>query len=371
MQRRKFVQGAAIGGVAGAAAASSYPKPAIAQERTEWRMVSSWPKGLPGLGTGAERCAQRIGELSEGRLTVKFYAAGELVPGLQVLDAVSSGTAEMGHDAAYYHISKSPAFPFFCTVPFGMTANELNAWIYFNGGQELWDELTERFGVISFLAGNTSPQMGGWFRNEITSVDDFKNLKMRIPGQGGQVIEKLGATQVLLPGGEIFQNLQSGSIDATEWVGPYNDLALGFYQVAKFYYWPGFHEPGPGLQMTVNRSKFEGLPKDLQAIVKAVAAEENVRMLAEFNARSAPALRTLVQEHGVQLKQMPRDVLTAMGKASGELMQELQDNDDDLVKRVTNSFLKARQDLLPWTRISEQGFTNARLLGFEFPEPQG
>jgi TRAP-type mannitol/chloroaromatic compound transport system substrate-binding protein len=366
VQRRKFVAGAAAAATVGSAA-SSFPKPAIAQERIEWRMVTSWPKGLPGLGTGAERLAARIGELSDGRLRVQVFAAGELVPALQCLDAVSSGTADMGHDASYYHIAKSPAFPFYCAVPYGMTAHEINAWIYWGGGQELWDELGDGFGIQAFLAGNTGPQMGGWFRKEINTPADLNGLKFRMPGQGGQVLQKLGATIVNLPGGEIFQNLQSGAIDGTEWVGPYNDLALGFHQVTKLYYWPGFHEPGSALQCMVNKSKFTSLPADLQGIVKAACAEENVNMLAEFNARSGPALQTLIRDHGVQLKQMPREVLVALGRASGELIQEILDTGDDLTKRIAQSFLKNRTEQVAYNRISEWGYTSARLLDFPYP----
>lgn len=366
MKRRSFLRGAAATGVA-AAAASTFPKPAISQGLMEWRMVTAWPKGLPGVGTAAERLAQRIGAMSEGRLTVQVFAGGELVPALQVFDGVSGGTAEMGHDAAYYHLSKSPATAFFTGVPFGMTANELTAWIRFGGGQELWDELYTPFNLKAFLTGNTGVQMGGWFRNEVTSLDDFKGLKYRMPGQGGQVLQRIGATVVLLPGGEVFPALQSGAIDATEWIGPYSDLTLGFYKVAKFYYWPGFHEPGSGLQFTVNLEKFDALPEDLKQIIETAAGAENDAVLAEFNGRSAQALQTLVREHGVQLRQMPRDVLMAVGTEAGKLMQETVDEGDEITKKIALSFLKARAEALVWTRIADQGFTNARLLPFDYP----
>lgn len=363
LKRRQFLTTATA---AGSAAALS--RPAVAQEqRLEWKMVTSWPKGLPGLSTGAERLAQRIGELSGGRLTVKVYAAGELVPALAVLDAVSSGTAEMGHDASYYHIGKAPAAGFYTAVPFGMNAQELNGWVYFGGGQELWDELYAPFGVKAFLAGNTGVQMGGWFRTEVKSVADLKGLKFRMPGQGGQVLSRLGVTVVTLPGGEIFQNLQSGALDATEWVGPYNDLVLGFYKVAKFYYWPGFHEPGPGLQCTINRAKWDALSPELQGIVAAACAAENDMILAEFNGRSGAALATLVREHGVQLRQFPKSVLTAFGTASGELMQELYDTGDEITRKICASYFKFRREAMSWTRIGDQAYANARLLDFPYP----
>ncbi len=363
LKRRQFLTTATAAGSAAALA-----RPAVAQgERLEWKMVTSWPKGLPGLSTGAERLAQRIGELSGGRLTVKVYAAGELVPALAVLDAVSSGTAEMGPDASYYHIGKAPAAGFYTAVPFGMNAQELNGWVYFGGGQELWDELYAPFGVKAFLAGNTGVQMGGWFRNEVKSVADLKGLKFRMPGQGGQVLSRLGVTVVTLPGGEIFQNLQSGALDATEWVGPYNDLVLGFYKVAKFYYWPGFHEPGPGLQCTINRAKWDALSPELQGIVAAACAAENDMILAEFNGRSGAALATLVREHGVQLRQFPKSVLTAFGIASGELMQELYDSGDEITKKICASYFKFRREAMSWTRIGDQAYANARLLDFPYP----
>jgi TRAP-type mannitol/chloroaromatic compound transport system substrate-binding protein len=394
MNRRDFIAGAAGGLVVGAgggyavgkgksggemasapaetqtssATAETPAAPTVASGAMEWKMVTSWPKGLPGLGTGAERLAQAIGDLSGGRLSVKLYAAGELVPALQCFDAVSSGTAEMSHDASYYHLSKSPATGFYTAVPYGMTANELNAWIYYGGGQELWDELYAPFGIKAFIAGNTGCQMGGWFRKEINAITDLQGLKFRMPGHGGQVLTKLGVTVVTLPGGEIFANLQSGALDGTEWVGPYNDLALGFYKVAKYYYWPGFHEPGSGLQCMINKAKWDALPKDLQQIVAACCSAENDRMLAEFNGRSAPALASLINEHGVELKQFPKEVMEAFGKASGELMQELVDSGDDMTKKVASSFFKFREDIKAWTHISDQAFTNARLLDFPYPK---
>ncbi|MEX1107372.1 MAG: TRAP transporter substrate-binding protein [Dongiaceae bacterium] len=369
MKRREFLAGAGIAaGAAATSLVSNFPKPALAQERIEWKMVTAWPKGLPGLDTGAQRLATRISELSEGQLVVQLYAGGELVPPLACFDAVADGTADMAHDAAYYHLSKSPATGFFTAVPFGMTAAELNAWIYYGGGQELWDELYEPFGLKAFLAGNTGCQMGGWFRNEINSIDDLAGLKFRMPGQGGQVLSRLGVTVMTLPAGEIFANLQSGALDGTEWVGPYNDLALGFYKVARNYYWPGFHEPGPALQCTVSKAKFESLPEHLQQIIASCCSQENDQILAEFNARSSPALASLVNEHGVMLKQFPREVLEAFGRTSGELMQEIYDDGDEITRKISESFFKFRRDIRLWTRIADQAYTNARSLPFDYPQ---
>jgi TRAP-type mannitol/chloroaromatic compound transport system substrate-binding protein len=368
MKRRQFLAGAGAAAGAAATLASSFPKPALAQERIEWKMVTSWPKGLPGVDTAAQRLAQSIADISDGRLVIQVYSGGELVPALECFDAVADGTADMAHDAAYYHLSKSPACGFFTAVPFGLTAPEINAWIRFGGGQELWDELYAPFGVKAFLAGNTGCQMGGWFRKEINSIEDLKGLKFRMPGQGGEVLSKLGVTVVTLPAGEIFANLQSGALDGTEWVGPYSDLALGLYKVAKYYYWPGFHEPGAALQCTVNTARFEALPGDLREIVAVACGRENDMLLAEFNGRSAPALASLVNEHGVILKQFPKEVLIAFGEASGQLMQSIYDDGDDITKRICQSFFAFRRDIRLWTRIADQAYTNARALPFDYPQ---
>jgi TRAP-type mannitol/chloroaromatic compound transport system substrate-binding protein len=366
MKRRLFLSGAGL--AAGAALASSLPKPAIAQDKIEWKMVTSWPRGLPGLATGAERLADRIGKLSGGRLTIKVFAGGELVPALGCFDAVKQGTADMAHDAAYYHIDKEPAAGFFTAVPFGMTADELNGWVYFGGGQELWDELFAKHGIKAFLAGNTGVQMGGWFRKEIKSVKDLQGLKFRMPGQGGDALAKLGVTVVQLSGQDIFSNLQSGTIDGAEWIGPYNDLSLGFYKITKMYYWPGFHEPGSALQCMVNKQKFDALPEDLKQIIAAACAAENDIMLAEFNGRSPAALATLVNEHKVQLMQFPKDVVTAFGNASGQVMQDVLDKGDDLTKRIAKSYFKFLKDAKAYTKVTEAAYTAARALKFRYPE---
>jgi TRAP-type mannitol/chloroaromatic compound transport system substrate-binding protein len=367
MKRRNFLTGAGL--AAGAAAlVSAVPKPAIAQDRLEWKMVTAWPKGLPGLGTGAERLAERITKASDGRLSVKVFAAGELVPPTGCFDAVSQGQAEMGHDASSYHIDRLPAAGFFSAMPMGLTAGELNGWVYFGGGQELWDELYAPFDVKAFLAGNTGAQMGGWFRKEIRSVADLKGLKFRIVGHGAQALARLGVEIVPLSNSEIFSNLQSGAIDAAEWVGPYNDLSLGFYKITKLYYWPGFQEPGAALQCVVNKGKFEALPDELKQIVAACCGAENDMMLAEFNGRSPTALASLVNEHGVQLKQFPRDVLVAFGKSSGEVLQELLERGDGITRQIASSYLRFRQDTMRYTRIAETAFATARSYKFDFPK---
>lgn len=364
MKRREFLS--AVGATAGVAAAATLPAaasaqaPAVLSGRQEWRMVTSWPKGLPGVGTGAERLARRIGELTDGRITVRVFAAGELVPALQCFDAVANGTADLGHDAAYYHLAKSEATAFFTAFPFGLTANELDAWVHHGGGQALWDELYAGFGIKPFLAGNTGVQMFGWFRKEINSTADLRGLKMRTPGNNGRVLTKLGATVMTVPGGEIFTNLQSGALDAAEWIGPVNDMALGFHQVAPFYYSPGYHEPGAGLQLMINKAKFDALPRDLQLALQTAAQAENNNMLAEYNALNGPALRTLVETHGVKLRRLNDDLLRALGNASNEVLNDIYAKNDAITNRVIDSFLKFRNDVLPWTRVSEFTYMQAR-----------
>ena len=367
MKRRKFLTGAGL--AAGAATLSStLPSPAIAQDRLEWRMVTAWPKGLPGLGTGAERLAERITKASDGRLNIKVFAAGELVSPFGCFDAVSQGQAEMAHDSSSYAIDKLPAAGFFNAMPMGLTAGEFNGWVYFGGGQELWDELYAAANVKPFLAGNTGTQMGGWFRKPINSVADLKGLKFRTMGHGAQALAKLGVEIVPLPNGEIFANLQSGAIDGAEWVGPYNDLSLGFYKITKLYYWPGFHEPCSAVQCIINKGKFESLPDELKQIVAACCSAENDLMLAEFNGRSPAALTSLVSEHGVELRQFPRDVLVAFGQASAEVLEDLLERGDDITRQIASSYLRFRQDAMRYTKISEAAFTDARQHKFEFPK---
>lgn len=360
MKRRDFIKTAGIGttlGVLGTAA------PAFAQEKTiNWKMVTTWPKNFPGLGTGAEFLAALVKEMSGGRIEVKVYGAGELVPAFESFDTVSRGTAEMGHGAAYYWKGKSEAAQFFAAVPFGLTAQEMNSWLYHGGGMDLWKEVYAEFGLVPTAAGNTGVQMGGWFNKEINSLNDLKGLKMRIPGLGGEVLKRAGGTPVSLPGGEIFTSLQSGAIDATEWVGPYNDLAFGLYQAAKYYYYPGWHEPGTTLECFINRKAFEALPKDLQSIVLNACRVANQDMLADFTARNNDALQTLVNEHHVQLKRFPDDVLKRLKELSDEVVAEVAKK-DPISKKVYESFIKFRQQAVAWHDISERAYLNARAEG--------
>jgi len=325
----------------------------------KWKLVTSWPKNFPGLGTGPEKFAKLVDEMSDGRLKIKVYGAGQLVPALEVFDAVSRGTAQMGHSGAYYWKGKAPAAQFFTSVPFGLNAQEMHGWIHYGGGMELWQELYAPFNLIPLAGGNTGVQMGGWFNKEINSLNDLKGLKMRIPGLGGEVLERAGGTPVTLPGGELFTALQTGAIDATEWVGPYNDLAFGLYKAAKYYYYPGWHEPGSMLEFTVNKPAFEALPKDLQAIVRTASRAVNQDMLDEYTARNNHALKELVGKHKVQLRPYPQDVLLKLRDLSDEVLLEVSKK-DEMTKKVYESFISYRDNVKEYHTLTEQAFLNAR-----------
>jgi len=361
MQRRDFIKqaggaslalGAGTAGIGTVRAGTEY----------KWKMVTTWPKNFPGLGTGANRLAALIGEMSGGRIRVKVYGAKELVPAFEVFDAVAQGTAEMGHGSAYYWKGKSEAAQFFSTVPFGMTAQERNGWLYHGGGLAFWTKLYARFGLIPAPAGNTGVQMGGWFNKEIKSVADLKGLKMRIPGLGGEVLKRAGGTPVNLPGGELFTALQSGAIDATEWVGPYNDLAFGLYKAAKYYYYPGFHEPGTTLEAVINQAAFEALPADLQSIVRNACKVVNQDMLAEYTARNPVALQTLLEKHGVDMRPYPNDVIAKLHQLAKEVVSELADK-DEFSRKVYTSYRKFLRQAKAWSAISELAYLQARDLG--------
>jgi len=325
-------------------------------------MVTAWPKGLPGVGTGADRLAERIKKMSDGRLTVKVHAAGEIVPALQVFDAVSQGTVEMGHDASFYHLGKSKATAFFSAVPFGMSANETSAWIQHGGGQALWEELYDEFDLQPFAAGTTGTQMLGWFRKELASIEDLNGLKMRMPGLGGAVLEKVGATVILLPAGEIFPALQSGAIDAAEFIGPYNDIALGLHQVAKNYYSPGFQDSGTTLECIVNKTQYNELPEDLQYIVKVACQAGFNDMWGEYQNGSASALKVMREQHGVRLKRAPREVVEALGKATQEVLEEERANADPITAKIFESWDASMSKQSDYTSFAEQAYLNARRL---------
>lgn len=363
--RRKLLVnlGAAAGAAAalGACAPAGDAGPATSEStrRYTWKMVTSWPQNFPGLGVAATRLAERITAASGGRLTVRVYGGGELVPPFEVFDAVSSGTAEMGHTAAYYWKGKSEAAPFFCTVPFGLNAQEMNGWLTHGGGLELWRELYARFDLVPFPAGNTGVQMAGWFNREITNLEDLRGLKMRIPGLGGEVMARLGVVPVNLPGGEIFTALQSGAIDATEWVGPYNDLAFGLHRIARYCYYPGWQEPGPTLECMINKPAWESLPADLQALVAVCCQSINDDMLADYTAQNHRALVALRDEHKVEFRRLPDQVIAALRETSEALLLEIAGR-DPFAKRVYDSFEVFRREVRDWHAMSEVAFYQAR-----------
>ncbi len=369
MKRRDFVKqlgaGALVAGTVAAAGCSGQQQ--VEKDSTRgsaktyhWKIVTTWPKNFPGMGTAVNKLVALIDEMSGGRLKIKVYGAGELVPAFEVFDAVSSGTAEMGHGAAYYWKGKSEAAQFFSTVPFGLTAQEMNAWLYYGGGMELWQELYQPFGLIPVAAGNTGVQMGGWFNKEINSPADLKGLKMRIPGLGGEVLRRLGGTPVNLPGGEIFTSLQSGTIDATEWVGPYNDLAFGLHKAARYYYYPGWHEPGTTLECIINQQAFAGLPGDLQAIVTNACKAINIDLLSEFTARNNTALYQLLMDHKVALRSFPENVLKELRRVADKVVAELADR-DPMAEKIFTSFRTFQKQAMAWNNISERAYLNTRV----------
>ena len=324
-----------------------------------WRLVTSWPKNYPGLGMAPERIADLVEEMSDGQMTITVYGAEEQVPAFGVFDAVSSGSHQMGHSGGYFWKGKVPAAQFFTSVPFGLTADEINAWVNRGGGLELWREIYEPFNIYPIPAGNTGTQMFGWFNKEINSLEDVKGLKMRIPGIGGEVLKEAGGIPVTLPGGELFTALQTGVIDATEWVGPYNDLTFGFHQAAKYYYYPGWHEPGPMLELIINLDEWNSLPKHLQVIIETATKAVNQDMLDEYLAKNNQALTELVEVHEVELRRLPDDVIEEFRTISDQILEELAQEDETIAK-VYNSYNSFKQDVSEYHKISEDAFIEAR-----------
>ncbi len=338
MKRRDFVTGAAL--TASFAACSSEEK--LPDNKTaykdvyKWNMVTSWPPHLPGLGVGADNLAKNVDKASDGRLKIKVFAGGELVPPLEVFDAVSQGTVQMGHDSSYYHRGKIPSAPYFTTIPFGLNVNEMNAWLYFGGGLELWQKTYMPFDVLPFPVGNTGVQMLGWFNKEIKHINDINGLKIRMPGLGGEIMQRAGAVQVTMAGSEIFTSLQTGAIDAAEWVGPYNDVSLGLHKAAKYYYYPGFHEPGPNIECIINKDAWNTLPPDLQAIVKIACQSSNLQMTSEYMWGNAIALEQLKSDQNIKLNQIPQDVFDQLKEHARAAIKDLT-SDDALSREIQES----------------------------------
>lgn len=371
--RRSFLSKAALGAPLALAACDCAERcgaaaPAIqgtgsGVRSRELKMVTTWPKDFPGLGDAAEKTAELIFALSGGAIRVRVFSAGELVGAFESFDAVSAGAADLYHGADYYWTGKDRAYPFFTAVPFGMTAIEQMAWTEFGGGQALWDELAAGFGIKPFAAGNTGHQMGGWFRQEVKTLDDLQGLKIRMPGLGGEVMRRAGASAVTIPGTELYQSLQSGVIDATEWVGPWNDLAFGFHREAKFYYWPGFHEPGAQLSIGFNKDVWDDMTPTEQVIVQNAARAANHLSLAEYQAKNGRALKVLIEEHGVQMRQMPQDVMDALAAATRDVLADVAGT-SELAGRIAASYRDSLAQSGAWNAISDEAYLAARRRSF-------
>jgi TRAP-type mannitol/chloroaromatic compound transport system substrate-binding protein len=353
MKRRAFLKNAAAGLAAGAVAA---PATAQSQPAIQWRLASSFPKSLDTIFGAGEILSRRVSEATDGRFQIRVFAAGELVPGLQVLDAVQNGTVECGHTAPYYYIGKDPAFAFATALPFGLNARQQNAWMYYGGGLEAVRGLFKDYGCVQFPTGNTGAQMGGWFRREIRTVEDLRGLKFRIGGLGGQVLAKLGVVAQQIAGGDIYPALERGAIDAAEWVGPYDDEKLGFHKVAKYYYYPGWWEGGPQLSTVVNLRKWDELPKSYKTVFESACAEANVHMLARYDAGNPEALRRLVAG-GARLRTFPRPILEAALIAANELYTELAQKSVHF-KRIFGDWNRFRSEQFLWFRVAEATYDN-------------
>ena len=367
MKRKDFVKLGLSGVIGGALLGSSCQQNKEGDQESsvsidpnkkfKWKMVTTWPSNFPVVGEGCNRLASWINTMSAGRIEVKVYGGGELVPPLQVFEAVSGGSVEMGHGASYYWAGIEPAFQFFTSIPFGMNAQQMNAWLEYGGGKELWEELYARFNIIPFPAGNTGGQMGGWYNRKIENIGSFKGLKMRMPGLGGKVIEAAGATAVLSPGSELYTNLERGVIDATEWIGPYHDWLMGFPDIAKYYYYPGFHELGSVLECIVNKRAFNSLPDDLKEIVRTACYRANQDMLSEFEAKNNLYLKKIREETDVEILPYPKDVLDEMKEISFRIYDELAAK-DEWSNRVYTSFKAFKEDVSEWNSIGERSFYN-------------
>ncbi|MDX1666227.1 MAG: TRAP transporter substrate-binding protein [Saprospiraceae bacterium] len=363
--RKTFFKGIALGTISLPLALRAFMGKNYAQSETgapalqtsrryRWKMVTTWPPNFPVLGEACQLFADRVDQLSGGRLQIRVYGAGELVPALESFDAVRSGAADMGSGAAYYWAGKAPAAQFFASVPFGMNAQQLTSWIVEGGGMDLWRELYADFGLVPFLGGNTGVQMGGWFNREINSVADLKGLTMRIPGLGGKVLEKAGGAPVLLAGGEIYTGLERGVIDATEWLGPYHDYIMGFHEIARYYYSPGWHEPGTALEFFLNKSRYDQLPADLQAIVEAVSLYVHTWCLSAIEARNAEYLEKLIEED-IDIRTFPIEVLDQLRLYTEEVIADLTSN-DPFTARVYASYDAFRQRAARYADITEEVF---------------
>ena len=352
MDRRSLIKHAGIAGVLAAGAA-----PAVhAQQTMRWRIASSFPKSLDTIYGAAEVFAKLVGEMSGGKFSITVHAAGELMPAFGVLDGVSNATVEMAHTASYYFFGKDPTYALDCAIPFGLNSRQMSAWMWEGNGLKLLREFFANAGIVNFPMGNTGAQMGGWYRKEIKSVADLKGLKFRVGGFGGKVIERLGAVPQNIPGGEIYQALEKGTIDAAEWIGPYDDLKLGFNKVAPNYYYPGWWEGGPQLSLYVNKKAYDGLSNEYKAIIEAASAYAHVEMQAKYDAKNPGALKTLVSQ-GTKLRAFPADVMNAAFKAAEEVYAELNAS-NPAWKKIYADYSAFRREENLWFRFAEASFDN-------------
>ncbi len=364
MKRREFLKAAGTAGLAGAAS-TTLAAPALSQGKIQWKMQTTWPANTPILSSGPKLVADYISKASDGRLTVKLYAAGEITPAFQLMDAVADGALDAGHGYPAYWAGKLPAMQFLTPLPFGITTQEQNAWFRYGGGQEIADKIYAELGVKFFPSGNTSVQVSGWFNKEINSIDDYKGMKIRSGGLGSKVLSAVGATPVQMPLGEVPQGLQTGAIDGADFVGPFNDMAFGLHKVAKFCYWPGWMEPCGVLDFFVNQAAWDKLPDDLKAIVRGANEIANGAVLSEFVAKNAQAYNTLVSEKLVEMRFLSDETLTALGTAAGEVIAEAS-KADALSKEIYDSLMAFRKMTVPYTTSSEMLFMKARTLDFPY-----
>ncbi len=355
MDRRSFIKKGAVSG-AGAAAATVLATPAIAQQNNKitWRLTSSFPKSLDTIFGGAQDIANHVSAATDGNFNIQIFAAGEIVPGLQAADAVSSGTVEMCHTCSYYYVGKDPTFAIGTAIPFGLNARLTNSWFYEGNGNKLLNEFYAKHNLYGMISGNTGVQMGGWFRKEINTVDDFKGVKMRIAGLAGKVVEKLGVVPQQIAGGDIYPALEKGTIDAAEWVGPYDDHKLGFQKVAKFYYYPAFWEGGPVIHSFVNLDKWNNLPKQYQAVLQDACAFANTNMMAKYDAKNPTAIKQIVAE-GATLRPFSQDILDACYKAALEVYAEISATNPDFKKVYDDQVAFKREGYL-WMQLAEYTF---------------
>lgn len=364
--RKTFFKGLALGTVSlpfairscgGQNFAQDHSANIINRKKYKWKMVTTWPPNFPALGEGCTLFAEWVKEMSDGRMDIQVFGGGELVPALEAFNAVRGGAAEIGHGAGYYWKGVLPAAQFFASIPFGMNAQQMNAWLLSGGGQELWDEIYAEFNLVPFPGGNSGVQMGGWFNREINTIDDFKGLKMRIPGVGSSVLKKVGGAPVLIPGGELYTGLERGVIDATEWIGPYHDYKMGFHQIAKYYYTPGWHEAGTNLEFFINKEKFDKLPTDLQQILRTAAYRVNHWVLSEFEAKNTLYLEKLIEEK-VDIRRFSDDILARLRTINEEAIEE-EIADDPLARKAYNSYDTFRKKTARWSELTEKVFYNS------------